>query len=84
MEKRIALVGIILEDAGQAESINTILHGYGDYIIGRMGIPYRERGVHIISVAMDAPTPAVSAMTGKLGNLPGVSVKTVYKKQKEN
>lgn len=80
MEKRIALVGIIVEDAASTGKINEILHEFGPYIVGRMGIPYHDRGVSIISVVMDAPNDTVSSMTGKLGRLNGVSVKAVYQK----
>ena len=79
-ETRIALVGIIVEDMEQSEKINQILHEYGRYIIGRMGIPYRQRNVSIISIVLDAPNPLISALSGKLGMLPGVQTKTVYSK----
>ncbi len=79
-ETRIALVGIIVEDMEQSEKINQILHEYGGYIIGRMGIPYRQRKVSIISIVLDAPNPIISALSGKLGMLPGVQTKTVYSK----
>lgn len=75
---RIALIGIIVENIESAEQINDILHEYGRYIIGRMGIPYRSRGVSIISVAVDAPQSVISAMSGKIGRLEGVSAKTSY------
>ena len=78
METRIALVGVIVENREAAVRLNDILHEYGSYIIGRMGIPYRERKINILSVAMDAPQDVVSALSGKIGKLPGVSVKTVY------
>ncbi len=78
METRVALVGIIVEDVGAAEKLNSLLHEYGPYIIGRMGIPYRQRGINIISVAMDAPQDVISALSGKIGKLAGVSVKTAY------
>ena len=78
METRIALIGVIIENLEAVERLNGILHEYGSYIIGRMGIPYRERKVNIISVAVDAPQDVVSALSGKIGRLPGVSVKTVY------
>lgn len=81
MENRIALVGIIVEDIAAAEEINRILHGYVDYIVGRMGIPYRKQNVCIISVVVDAPTDVTSSLTGKLGMVEGVSVKTVYSKK---
>lgn len=74
-EKRIALIGIVLEDMDATEQLNTVLHAYSQYIIGRMGIPYRERGVHIISVALDAPAAEISALSGKLGMIKGISVK---------
>ena len=75
---RVAVVGIIVENAEVSEQLNAILHRYGNYILGRMGIPYRERSINIISVAIDAPQDAISALSGKIGNLPGVSVKTAF------
>ncbi|MBE6688779.1 MAG: iron-only hydrogenase system regulator [Ruminococcaceae bacterium] len=75
---RIAVVGIIVESSASVDALNGILHEYGKYIIGRMGIPYRERGVNIISIAMDAPQDIISAMSGKIGRLDGVSAKTAY------
>ena len=78
METRIALIGIIVEDLGQAGRLNGLLHEYGAYIVGRMGIPYRARAINIISVAIEAPQDAINALTGKLGRLPGVSAKTMY------
>lgn len=75
---RIAVVGIIVESSASVDALNTVLHEYGRYIIGRMGIPYRERGVNIISIAMDAPQDIISAMSGKIGRLDGVSAKTAY------
>ena len=69
MEKRVALIGIVVEDMNNVESLNHILHEYGDYIIGRMGIPYRSRGISIISVAVDAPMNIISTISGKLGML---------------
>ncbi len=80
METRIALVGIVVEDRAAVAKLNDILHQYGDYIIGRMGIPHRERGISIISVAIDAPADVISALSGKLGNLRGVTSKTIYSK----
>ena len=80
METRIALVGIIVEELSATERLNSVLHEYGEHIVGRMGIPYRERGVSIISVILDAPNNVISSLTGKLGMIPGVSVKTVYSK----
>jgi putative iron-only hydrogenase system regulator len=78
METRIALIGIIVENPESVDSLNDILHEYAGYIVGRMGIPYRNRGVSIISVIIDAPNGTISAAAGKIGRLPGVSVKTVY------
>ena len=75
---RVAVMSIIVEDPQSVEVLNRILHENGSYIIGRMGIPYRQRGINIISIALDAPQDAISAMSGKIGNLPGVSVKTAY------
>jgi len=78
METRVALIGIIVEDESPVASLNDLLHQYAPYIIGRMGVPYRPRGVNIISVALDAPQDAISALSGKLGRLEGVSAKTQY------
>lgn len=78
METRVAVVGIIVEKNDSAEMINEILHEYGRYIVGRMGIPYRERNICIISVVADAPQSVISAMTGKIGRVDGVNVKTTY------
>ena len=80
MENRVALIGIIVSDRTAAERMNAILHEYGDYIIGRMGVPYKKRGISIISIALDAPADVISALSGKLGALPNVSTKTVYTK----
>ena len=80
METRVAIIGIIVEDAGSVEKLNGILHDYGSYIIGRMGIPYKEKHINIISIAVDAPNDVISALSGKLGKLPGVSAKAVYSK----
>lgn len=80
MENRIAVIGIIVEDPESAERINAILHRFADYVVGRMGIPYRERGIHIICIAVDAPQDVISTLSGQIGNLPGVSAKTAYQK----
>ncbi len=71
-------MSIIVENAESVEALNSILHEYGAYIIGRMGIPYRARGISIISIALDAPMNSISALAGKVGALSGVSVKTAY------
>jgi putative iron-only hydrogenase system regulator len=83
MEKRVALIGIVVEQYESAEKLNRILHEYGEYVIGRMGIPYREKNMNIISVAVDAPMDVISTLSGKLGMLPGVSSKTIYAKSKK-
>lgn len=78
METRIAVLAIIVRDTGSVSALNALLHEYEDCILGRMGIPCRERGVRIISVALDALANAVSALSGKVGRLEGVTAKTVY------
>ena len=78
MDTRVAVMSIIVENTDVAEKINAILHEYGEYIIGRMGIPYRKRKVSIISIALDAPQNTISSLAGKIGSLAGVSVKTAY------
>lgn len=78
METRIALLAIIVENPVSVNGLNALLHDYKDYIIGRMGIPYRERGVHIISIAIDAPQNLIATLSGKIGNLQGISIKTAY------
>ncbi|TCS82177.1 TM1266 family iron-only hydrogenase system putative regulator [Muricomes intestini] len=81
-DSRIALIGIILSNTDHVEELNHLLSKYGQYIVGRMGIPYREKSISIISIAIDAPGDVISALSGKLGMLPGVSTKTVYAKTK--
>ena len=78
METRVAVMSIIVDNGDMVEKINAILHEYAPYIIGRMGIPYHKRKICIISIALDAPQNTISALSGKVGNLPGVSVKTAY------
>ncbi len=78
METRVAVLGIIVQDPDSVEKLNGLLHYYAPYIIGRMGVPYREKNVSIISVAMDAPQDVISALSGKIGKLPGINVKTAY------
>ena len=84
MDTRIALIGIILESRESVDALNHLLTEFGDYIIGRMGIPYREKGIHIISVALDAPNNEISSLSGKLGMLPGISTKTIYGKNTQS
>lgn len=78
MQTRVAVMSIILESDAHAQEVNDILHLYGKYVIGRMGIPYRRKNINIISVAVDAPQDAISAMAGKLGRIPSVNIKTAY------
>lgn len=78
METRVAVIGIIVEDAESVEELNAILHEFGDFIIGRMGVPYRARDINVISVAVDASMDVISSLAGKIGNLEGVSCKTAY------
>ena len=80
METRIALIGIIVEDIKSTEKLNEILHEYSKYIVGRMGIPYRQKNVSIISVVIDASNDIISSLSGKLGMIQGINVKTVYSK----
>ena len=78
LETRIAVIGIVVEEERSVEALNEILHHYRDYIIGRMGIPYRQKHLSVISIAVDAPQDVISALSGKVGRLPGVSSKTAY------
>lgn len=77
---RIALIGIILSSHESVEELNALLSRYSQYIIGRMGLPYREKGISIISIAIDAPNNVISALSGKIGMLPGITTKTIYSK----
>ncbi len=78
METRVAVVSAVVEDREAVEALNAVLHEYGDYIIGRMGLPYRKKNIHIVSVAVDAPQDVIATMSGKLGKIDNVSVKTAY------
>ena len=78
METRVAVIGIIVEDMNSVEALNKVLHEYGEYIIGRMGIPYKQKKISVISIAVDAPQDVISAISGKIGNLKGVSAKAAY------
>ena len=80
METRVAIVAIIVENKESVTAVNALLHEHADGIIGRMGLPYRQRGMSVISVVMDAPHDVISALSGKIGRLDGVSAKTVYSK----
>ncbi|MCF0150144.1 MAG: hypothetical protein HUJ80_01895 [Firmicutes bacterium] len=78
MENRVAILAIVISDPGSVEALNRLLHEYGRHIIGRMGLPYKEKGISLISIAMDAPQNTISALSGKIGRLNGVSVKAVF------
>ena len=78
METRVAVLAVIVREGAAVTALNELLHQYGAYIIGRMGVPYRQRGVNVISGALEAPQTVISALSGKLGRLPGVTAKTVY------
>ena len=77
-ENRIALIGIIIENNEISENVNAVLHEYGGFIVGRMGLPYREKSLNVISVVVDAPNNIINSITGKLGMLDGVSAKALY------
>lgn len=78
IETRIAVIAIIIENLNASEALNQLLHEYSEYVIGRMGVPYRQKKVSIMSIMLDAPQNAISALSGKIGMLPGVSSKTLY------
>lgn len=78
MQTRVAIIGIIVEKNDSVEMLNSVLHDYGQYIIGRMGIPYRLKNINIISLAVDAPQDVISALSGKIGKIDGISTKTAY------
>ena len=78
MQTRVAVMGIVVENTDSVERLNTLLHEYGSYIIGRMGIPYRARNINIVSIAIDAPQDVINALSGKIGRLDGIGAKTVY------
>ena len=79
-ESRVALIGIIVSTRESVDQLNHLLSEYGSYIIGRMGLPYKERNISIISIAIDAPADVINSLTGKLGMLSGISIKTIYPK----
>ncbi len=84
METRVAVMSIIVENPETVQKLNEILHEYGGYIIGRMGLPYRARNIHIISIAIDAPQDTISSLAGKIGGLSGITVKTAFSSVKNN
>lgn len=83
METRVAIIAIVVEQPSSIEQMNLLLHEYRSAVIGRMGIPYPERDISLISIAVDAPVATISALSGKLGRVDGLSVKTVYSKISE-
>lgn len=83
METKIALIGIIVHEQGSVEQTNRLLHEYAEYVVGRMGIPYRDKGVSIISIVLDAPENMISSLSGKLGQIKGIRVKSMIAKQPE-
>ena len=80
LETRVAVISIIVEDNSVSEALNSLLHEYSEFIIGRMGIPYREKNIHIITVAIDAPNDKINALTGALGRIKGITAKANYSK----
>lgn len=78
MNDRVAVISIIVENEDAVDELNGLLHQYGQYIIGRLGIPYRAKGINIICVAIDAPGDAINALTGALGRIPGINAKATY------
>ena len=78
METRVAVMGIIVEKTDSVEALNSLLHEYRQYIIGRMGLPYRDKKINIVSIAIDAPQDTIASLAGKIGLIDGVSVKTAY------
>ncbi|MBQ7128854.1 MAG: iron-only hydrogenase system regulator [Clostridia bacterium] len=83
MQNRVALIGIIIENTDSIERLNHILSEYSQHIIGRMGIPYHEKGINIISITVDAPQNVTSALSGKIGSLQGITAKTIYASDKK-
>ena len=79
-DTRVAQIGIVVEDPDSVEKLNALLHRYGEYIIGRMGVPYHKRNISIISIVLDAPASVISALSGRIGMLDGVTASTVYSK----
>lgn len=83
MDTRVAMISIVVENQEYVEKLNSILHEYGSYIIGRMGLPYPKRNISLISVTVDAPADKISAMTGKIGMLKGITSKALYARLQE-
>ena len=81
MDNRVAVISIIVENTDKFNELNELLHKYGEYVIGRMGIPYREKAINIICIAIDAPQDKINSLTGALGKIEGISAKAAYSKQ---
>ncbi len=81
MENRVAVISIIVEDRKATDQLNSLLHEYGQFIIGRMGLPYKEKNIHIICIAIDAPLDSINALTGAIGRIPDITAKVTYAKQ---
>jgi len=81
MENRVAVISIIVEDRKATDQLNALLHEYGQFIIGRMGLPYKEKNIHIICIAIDAPLDSINALTGAIGRIPDIAAKVTYAKQ---
>ena len=82
METRVAILSVIVEDMDSTEELNSIIHDYSRFVVGRMGLPYRERGINIISLVVDAPQNEISTLSGRIGRLHGVTARTAYAKLK--
>ncbi len=80
-ETRVALIGIIVDDTSEISKLNELLHEFGQYIIGRMGVPYKDKGINVISIALDAPMDVISSLSGKIGMIKGISSKVIYSKK---
>ena len=80
MDTRVAVISIIVTEASRVDALNELLHEYSKYILGRMGVPYREKNLNIISVAIDAPMDAINSLSGALGRLDGINAKVIYAK----
>lgn len=80
MDTRVAVISIVVENGGSVDALNSILHEYGEYILGRMGIPYKDRNVNLISIAIDAPQDIINTLTGNIGKLDGITAKATYSK----
>lgn len=80
-ETRVALIGIVVDNTSEISKLNELLHEFGQYIIGRMGVPYKDKGINVISIALDAPMDVISSLSGKIGMIKGISSKVIYSKK---